>query len=179
MSLPTFECLRCGWRWHPRSNKKPDRCPKCNSPYWDSPPGKAALIIENDDQDIISSNFWDSEMAVRGYFFLSINAGAARLLIPDAHISQVPDMETGKIVIVSRGPGMGRKDMFEVMFDDGSDEPYSIHFGVQQIDRLIPVAEHGRDLVFSVWGRNAVKLFERPGKFRVVDQIPCLGAWGE
>ncbi|KKN34504.1 hypothetical protein LCGC14_0792990 [marine sediment metagenome] len=28
-------CLRCDYQWHPRSNEKPVRCPKCGSPYWD------------------------------------------------------------------------------------------------------------------------------------------------
>ena len=37
MPLPTYECLRCGHKWHPRSDRRPDRCPKCNSPYWDRP----------------------------------------------------------------------------------------------------------------------------------------------
>lgn len=44
MPLPTYECLRCGHKWHPRSDRRPDRCPnrKCNSPYWDKP-RKAAM----------------------------------------------------------------------------------------------------------------------------------------
>ncbi|MFX0136903.1 MAG: hypothetical protein ACFFDN_24915 [Candidatus Hodarchaeota archaeon] len=33
--LPTEKCKRCGHTWHPRSDKKPERCPNCNSPYWD------------------------------------------------------------------------------------------------------------------------------------------------
>ena len=37
MPLPTFECLRCGHKWHPRTDRRPDRCPKCNSPYRDKP----------------------------------------------------------------------------------------------------------------------------------------------
>jgi predicted Zn-ribbon and HTH transcriptional regulator len=27
-------CLRCGQSWNPRG-KKPKKCPKCTSPYWD------------------------------------------------------------------------------------------------------------------------------------------------
>ena len=31
-------CLRCGHTWLRRSlTKLPDRCAKCNSPYWDKP----------------------------------------------------------------------------------------------------------------------------------------------
>jgi predicted Zn-ribbon and HTH transcriptional regulator len=27
-------CLRCGYEWHPRSQRTPIVCPKCRSPYW-------------------------------------------------------------------------------------------------------------------------------------------------
>ena len=26
--------LRCGHKWIPRAFELPERCPKCNSPYW-------------------------------------------------------------------------------------------------------------------------------------------------
>ena len=33
-----FECCRCGHVWRPRNIRiAPERCPKCNSPYWDKP----------------------------------------------------------------------------------------------------------------------------------------------
>jgi hypothetical protein len=176
--LPSLHCERCGWTWHPRANARPGHCPKCDSPYWDIPK-KPALQIENDGPRILSGDFWDSDMARRGFFFMSVNAGAARLLVPDCRADQVPDMSTAKLVVISRGPGMGRRDMFELLFDDDSEEPYALHFGVQQIDRLIPARENGQELAFTAWGRNAVLLFERPARFRLVDSVPCLEAWQE
>jgi hypothetical protein len=41
------------------------------------------LSICNSGQDISDTNFWDSEIASRGFTFLSWNAGAARLMVPD------------------------------------------------------------------------------------------------
>jgi len=37
--LPSYTCLRCGHKWHPRTDKKPNACPniKCHSPYWNVP----------------------------------------------------------------------------------------------------------------------------------------------
>jgi hypothetical protein len=35
--LKQLTCFRCGYQWWPKSEKKPDRCAKCNSPYWDRP----------------------------------------------------------------------------------------------------------------------------------------------
>lgn len=32
--LPTFECLRCGHRWHPKKEEEPICCAWCKSSYW-------------------------------------------------------------------------------------------------------------------------------------------------
>lgn len=32
-----WKCNRCEAEWYPRSGEKPKTCPKCRSPYWDSP----------------------------------------------------------------------------------------------------------------------------------------------
>jgi hypothetical protein len=33
----TYECLRCQYRWTPYHGKRPRRCARCRSPYWDVP----------------------------------------------------------------------------------------------------------------------------------------------
>lgn len=37
--LPRLKCLRCGYTWFPRAEKKPQVCAnrECKSPYWDRP----------------------------------------------------------------------------------------------------------------------------------------------
>ena len=37
ISVPAYECIRCAHKWVPRSIKFPKACPKCNSPYWNTP----------------------------------------------------------------------------------------------------------------------------------------------
>jgi len=32
--ITKLRCLRCGHEWFPRSEKLPDVCGKCKSPYW-------------------------------------------------------------------------------------------------------------------------------------------------
>ena len=34
IKLPTLECTRCSYSWHPKQEKLPVRCPACGSPYW-------------------------------------------------------------------------------------------------------------------------------------------------
>jgi hypothetical protein len=33
----TYECERCHYRWTPYHGKRPLRCARCRSPYWDVP----------------------------------------------------------------------------------------------------------------------------------------------
>ncbi len=37
IQMKGFECNRCNHRWIPREGEKPKVCPKCKSPYWDTP----------------------------------------------------------------------------------------------------------------------------------------------
>lgn len=46
MKLPTFECLRCGHRWHPKKEEKPRCCGFCKSPYWAVPSEKGSAAKE-------------------------------------------------------------------------------------------------------------------------------------
>lgn len=43
VKLPTFECLRCGHKWHPKKETKPRCCGFCKSPYWDAPIEKESV----------------------------------------------------------------------------------------------------------------------------------------
>ena len=33
-----LECKKCGWRWKPKTEKKPRACPACKSYWWDGKP---------------------------------------------------------------------------------------------------------------------------------------------
>jgi predicted Zn-ribbon and HTH transcriptional regulator len=37
ITLKGFICERCGHKWAPRENENPKVCPRCKSPYWNSP----------------------------------------------------------------------------------------------------------------------------------------------
>lgn len=37
IKLEGYKCERCGHTWVPREKDKPKVCPKCKSPYWDTP----------------------------------------------------------------------------------------------------------------------------------------------
>jgi hypothetical protein len=137
------------------------------------------LSIENDGPEIVASNYWDSQYAQNGYYFLSFNACAARLLMPRSHRSVFRDMRTASEVIISRGPWPEqlRADAIEVMFEDGSTAPFALHFGLEQVDRLLPAEDEGVPLTFTAWARGPVKALSLPARYRRVAALPCMEPW--
>lgn len=142
----------------------------------------SVITVQNKGQEVVSSNYWQSEYDRAGAVFLSVNAGAIRLLLPHGAIGkEIEELQKVSEVIVSRGPWteQGRDTAIEILFEDGSDSPFVIHLGVEQVDRLIPASESGKDLVFTVWKQGPVCVAKYPGLFRAVSRIPCMKKWGE
>ncbi len=138
------------------------------------------LTIKNNGPDIIETNYFESELARRGAFFLSINAGAFRLLVPPGQETVLDDFCAVKEIIVSRGPwvAMGRNEAIEILFDDHSKSPYSIQMGAtEQVDRLPAKEDAGRWYDFSVWIRwmqGPECIFRSICYFRLAPGIPYL-----
>lgn len=143
------------------------------------------LIIRNDGPLIVETNYWSTDWAKNGIVSLSMNDGAFRLLLPK-QIEQDVLRETFRVphVVVSRGPWVdqGSRDAIELLFDDGSDDPYSLHLDARQCTPLPAKDDHGKQVNVSIWvNRKGVPTCVRnyPGWFRVVEKIPCLKAWGK
>lgn len=135
------------------------------------------IIIGNEGQAIRQTNYWDTKQAAAGLVFLSWNAGAARLLVPDAAKGLLSEMRGTKYVIISRGSYAGR-DALELLFEDGSDAPFCIHIMVEQSDRMLPENEQGGGFVVTIWTRGGQK-HRYDGKYCVVATLPCLEPWSE
>ena len=96
------------------------------------------LKIQNNQHLIASTNYWDSDYYKGGKFYLSVNAGAFRLLCPNLHKSHFFDMQTAKKIIIRIGEHRDySKKMIELLFDDYTDDPYRLDLSLpEQIDRL-------------------------------------------
>lgn len=138
------------------------------------------LVVINRGQEIRETNYWDSIPARAGYFYLSWNAGAGRLLVPDCHRDLLAEMNSAKYVIVSRGPWpeQGGREGLEVLFEDGSDTPFVLQLVSEQCDRLPPDENEGSGFEICAWTREGIKQ-SWPGKYRRVSRVPCLQPWSE
>ena len=138
------------------------------------------IMIKNNGAEVTSTNYYDTEHAEHGYFYLSINAGVFRLLVPDSQIGEIEEWRTAREVIVSRGPWPyeGKVDAIEVLFDDDTDTPYALQLSTEQMERMPFDADRDRGgqpprWKFTAWTR-AGKALELPCRYRLVKRIPCL-----
>lgn len=138
------------------------------------------IIVENAGQRLVRTNYWTSEHAARGLFYLTWNAGAGRLLVPDAQKSMLREMRSAEMVIVSSGPWIehGDRPALELLFEDESDSPFCLHLVAEQTDRMLPDTDQGGGFVITAWTRGGEK-GRWPWRYRKVDAIPCLDSWTE
>lgn len=140
-----------------------------------------ALTITNHGSLITASNFWETGAALRGRLYLSLNAGAIRLMVPDNQRARISDMRPrSKYVVVSFLPAEKWREgayAVEWMVEDGRGDPWSCHLSPGQIDRM-PLAEDvGREWIATVWDRKngrPHKCLERPAYVQIVPSLPWL-----
>lgn len=110
------------------------------------------ITITNDGSGIAATNYWDTEHAMVGLCYLSGNAGVWRLLVPPEAEVMLTEMRTGHRVSIE--PSMHMAGHLDVVFEDGTDTPFSVAIDPKQIDRAM---EPG-DCHLAVWTRRGCEL---------------------
>lgn len=139
------------------------------------------LTIQNDGPQILETNYFETSLARRGGFYLSINAGAFRLLVPAMNEAAIREFRTAREVIISRGTWQS-KEALELLFDDHTDNPYSIHIGPGQYDRLPLPQDAGKPWEFSAWvkhGQELQQAYKSVCHYRIVKALPYLKPLGQ
>ncbi len=142
------------------------------------------IAIENHGPLILSTNYWQSEQAIAGKLFVSVNAGAIRVLLPSSMRGLLTELRTAKYAVLSRGPWpeVGAVDGIEILWEDGTDSPYCWHLTPASFDALPAEPPEGRGWVIALWLEKKGKpnkAMERPCHWRRVPQIPYLKPLGE
>lgn len=142
------------------------------------------IHVSNHGPLIVSTNYWDSELAREGKIVCSVNAGAIRVLLPPSAYGFLADMRAAQYCVLSRGPWPSehKPDAIEIMWEDGSDSPFALHLTPESFDLLPAEPEAGREWVLSVWTAKdgkPHKALERVCHWRRVPQIPWMRGWDE
>lgn len=141
------------------------------------------IEVQNNGPELIHTNYWITKIARKGYLFLSINAGCFRLLVPPANESELKEMRTGEIALITRGawPKYGKADAIEILFEDFSDAPYCLYLSSEQcptmpLDRDIDKQDQPPRWKLAIYTMNG-KLFEMPARYRKADALPFMKQW--
>lgn len=149
------------------------------------------LTIENRGKFLANTNYWDTQAAKLGYLYVSWNANACRILVPDVSLSMIDEMRTGKRAIIMAGEfkaeevnrftneldahslSLAQKNGFtkhgfygrglDIVFDDGTTNPFSVLTRPEQVDRNLPASDSGKPLDMLIYTRRGV-----------VHHIPCI-----
>jgi hypothetical protein len=132
------------------------------------------ITVENNRAELVGSNFWQSDYSRAGYYYLSVNAGALRLLVPPSRLPELLDMRAAQEVIITRGPHLEHRGrpMLELLFDDHTSQPFALYLSIEQTDRRF--ADAGdlprRFLIYTAPSELAGELTW----YYREDALPCL-----
>lgn len=112
------------------------------------------IEIRNAGQQLAGTNYWTLPHAARGLCYLTANAGALRLLVPDAAPGYLAEMRTAKRVLIEdsmSAPGQ----CYDLVFDDGTASPFCVALDRRQCDRPLTA---GRDVPLLVYTPAGLQL---------------------
>lgn len=112
------------------------------------------ISIRNDGPILVETNYWATENAARGLYYLTTNAGCMRLLVPQslAHPARMePMIRDVREVVLTRGRFEGQDNTVEVMFEDDSLSPFCILIDPKQVDRRWTPKDEGKRCAFAIY----------------------------
>lgn len=110
------------------------------------------IMIANNGVDIVQTNYWSTDLGLRGMCYLTANAGALRLLVPPAAESMLVEMRTGTHVVIE--PSIFTPGQVDVVFEDGTDAPFSLTIDPGMVDRKLD----SRSCRLTVWTQAGKQL---------------------
>lgn len=107
--------------------------------------------IVNNHQAIKMTTYWATDEAQAGYCYLSQNAGALRLLVPEARNDLLSEIMTGKEVTIEAS--LTITGCFDIVFEDGTDAPFFIPLGQGLMDCKLWKT---KSVPFTVWNESGL-----------------------
>ena len=135
------------------------------------------IHILNNDQDIVATNYWESQEAELGFIGVSPSAGCFRIMLPRDSVKEIPNMlKDCEYAIVSRTEDIPDKGYaLEVLFEDHSETPYRILVSAAQMLPNIPSMSGNRmEGTLSIWIEGPLKVAELKAFYRMVPSLPWM-----
>lgn len=146
-------------------------------------PRDPAIRVRLEGEDLVESAYWDSVLAARGVLYLVLHDGGVALLVPPSLEYAVPEMRTGREVIVTRGPWpeQGQKDALELLWEDGTGAPFAVHLSAPQCSGLAALRQDLSVPGCRVYTRGRDGRPQLAGTWRArvrrAERLPYLRPW--
>lgn len=114
--------------------------------------------ITNDGPAITRTSYWRTPHARRGLLYLSVNAGALRILVPTPTGHLLADLPAIGTPVELERSAYQDSETYRFLWLDDPRNPYAVEIDQRQCDRRLPRAEDGRILPLiwytpvGVWG---------------------------
>jgi hypothetical protein len=133
------------------------------------------MITIGDSGFPVETTYWDTDMSADGFYYLVHNGDRYFLFIPKNKPGVIKEMDTAKSIVITRGEYNGRKDCFEIMFDDNSDNPFMLILQDKQFSRISALKE-GWVGTFYIYNGTLEEydIFKSHVYYRVTDNLPYL-----
>jgi hypothetical protein len=117
-------------------------------------PGASAFIeVLSDGPRVVATSYWSSPHAQSGYVWISVNAGAVRVLVPPAAerrpLAELPPAGTPCLYVQD-----GRSGARRIVYLDDPASLWVLEVGAAQADRTLPPGEHGRKVRLLWYGQD-------------------------
>lgn len=97
--------------------------------------GHQGIEVEYAGPHLVRSNYWGSEQERSGFFMVTKDDEAFRLLVPSLYEGCLADIRTGKHAVVTLGYYSDMKCvMYMIRFEDYSNNPFYIRLDPRQVD---------------------------------------------
>jgi hypothetical protein len=128
------------------------------------------MRIHSDGPRVTSTDYWSSEHALRGLMYLSINAGAARLLAPAGWpalevMRYVEPLRASLQIVGAHALGVGH-----IVIEDGGSTPPYLTLDARMIDRALPKINIARGIRLMVYQQA----HDDPEGVCLLDNLPAL-----
>ena len=119
-----------------------------------------SLITINDGPLIRSTTYWQTSQAARGAIYLSVNAGAVRLLFPFSAQHRLAEIRGARSAAIQLADAKA-VGAVHILIETRIGYPFFLSLPVSQIDRSLPASEAGRWVTLHIYadaGLGATRL---------------------
>jgi hypothetical protein len=121
-----------------------------------------------------NTTYWENGFCEGNDYYLVFNKKIYSLLVPEEKYEWMVEIVDAQTAIITKGSYNGKKDCYEIMFQDNIETPYTIILSDDQFECVTPLKEgwHGK-LYIYLGGLCAIKNWFHNVCYRVADTLPC------